>query len=182
MIKLGQVLKKFKSKKGREVIIRVVKKSDVNGLLDMINSIIAEDDFIILDKKLTKEQEKEWLEKKISVILAKKGILICAEINGKVIGNCEVTKKEGRLAHTGGLGISIIKEYREEGVGWVLMKEILKWAKKLKIKIVILDVFKTNQRALNFYKKLGFKIYGKLPKGALRRKKYVSDIKMYKEL
>ncbi len=91
-------------------------------------------------------------------------------------------KKEGRLSYIGELGIAVIKEYREEGIGNVLLKETLNWAKKLGIKIVILDVFKTNKRALNFYKKFGFKVYGKLPKAVWRRGRYITEIKMYKEL
>lgn len=182
MIKLGQILKKLKSRKKREVIIRVVKRGDAQQLLNLINSIIEENDFIIINKKLTMKEEKEWLDDKIKNILGNKEILICALADSKIIGNCSISKKEGRLSHIGKLGISVMKEYREEGIGSSLIQEALKRAKKLGIKIVILDVFSTNNRALNFYKKFGFKVYGKLPKAIQRKGRYFSDVKMYKEL
>ncbi len=69
------------------------------------------------------------------------------------------------------------------GIGEILAKKVLELAKKeLKIKIVILDVFENNIPAINLYKKLGFKIYGKLPKGMKYKGRYVTKICMYKEL
>lgn len=182
MIKLGQILKKISLRRGKEVVIRVVKKNDCRQLLDFINSIIKEDDFIIKTKKLTFKEEKQWLKKEIKDILENKGILICALVDSKIVGTCSIFKEEGRLSHIGKLGISIRKEYGGEGIGSVLMKEALELAKQLGIKIVCLSVFETNKIALNFYKKFGFKIYGRLPKGVLRRGKYIASIYMYKEL
>lgn len=182
MLKPGQVVKKFKSKKGKDVVVRVVKKNDAQGLLDMINSVIAEDDFILLNKKQDIKQEKKWLNNTINKILKGDEILVCAVESSRIIGNCSIKKGSGRQSHIGSLGIVIMDRYREEGIGIELMKEILKLARTLKLKVITLDVLASNKRAQALYRKFGFRIYGKLPRGVLRKGKYVSDIEMCKEL
>lgn len=182
-MKPGQIIKKFKSKKGREVILRVIKKDDLNGLLKMINSIISENDFILLNKKINRKEEIKWLNDTINQIKKNRRIAICAVHNSKIIGNSTVSKGYGCQSHIGYFGITLMKDYREEGIGTKLINEIMKLSKKeLKCKLIILEAYETNKRAQNLYKKVGFKTYGKLPQAILRRGKYISDIKMYKEL
>lgn len=50
--------------------------------------------------------------------------------------------------------IFLIPEYREQGIGTHIIKDILS-----KNKIVYLSVYKNNTRAIALYKKLGFVIY-----------------------
>lgn len=183
MIKLGQVVKKFKSKKGNEVLIRVIRISDAKDLMDIMNSIIAEDDFIIINKKLTLKEEKEWMRETIKKIKKNQEIFLCALVGSKIIGSSSIKRGIGRKLHVGDFGIIIGENFRKEGIGEQLMSEILKIAKiQMKLKIVTLLVFATNKRAQSLYKKMGFKIYGELPKAIDRHGEYISSIQMYKEL
>jgi RimJ/RimL family protein N-acetyltransferase len=55
------------------------------------------------------------------------------------------------------LGISIAKEWRNQGLGTTLMKEAIAWCESNPlIKRVELEVFGDNDRALHVYEKLGF--------------------------
>jgi ribosomal protein S18 acetylase RimI-like enzyme len=54
--------------------------------------------------------------------------------------------------------IHILPEYQGKGIGSNILNEMIKYSKKNK-KSIHLDVFKYNDRALEFYKKMGFKIY-----------------------
>ncbi|KKR63453.1 hypothetical protein A2210_02530 [Candidatus Woesebacteria bacterium RIFOXYA1_FULL_40_18] len=61
------------------------------------------------------------------------------------------------------------------------MKLVLNEAKKLpKLKIVTLQVFAENGKAVKMYEDFGFKEYGRLPEGNLYKGKLVDDILMYK--
>lgn len=83
----------------------------------------------------------------------------------------------------GRFGITIVNKYRGKGLGKLLMKLILNEACQNlpKLKIVTLEVFAENQKALKMYKNFGFTQYGRLPKGNQYRGKFVDDVLMYKE-
>ena len=54
--------------------------------------------------------------------------------------------------------IHILPEYHGKGIGSNILNEIIKYGKKNK-KDIYLEVLKYNDKALEFYKKIGFKIY-----------------------
>jgi ribosomal protein S18 acetylase RimI-like enzyme len=54
--------------------------------------------------------------------------------------------------------IHILPEYQSKGIGTNILNEIIKYGKKNK-KDIYLDVLQYNDKALEFYKKFGFKIY-----------------------
>jgi ribosomal protein S18 acetylase RimI-like enzyme len=56
--------------------------------------------------------------------------------------------------------IHILPEYQGKGIGSNIINEIIKYGRKKK-KDIFLYVIKYNDKALKFYKKLGFKIYDK---------------------
>ncbi len=54
--------------------------------------------------------------------------------------------------------IAILPEYTRKGYGRKLIEEVFEYSKKEEMKKICLEVEKTNEEALNFYRKLGFKI------------------------
>ncbi len=182
-MKPGEIVKKFKSKKGKEIILRSLKTSDAKELMVMINSVIAEDDYILMLDKVTLKQEKETVQKWLKKIRKNEMIILVVEYKDKIIGNSEVKIGTGARSHVGNFGITLVKDFREEGIGSVLMKESLALAKKLlKVSLITLEVYSTNKRAQSLYKKTGFKKVGFMPKAIKRKGKYISEIIMYKEL
>lgn len=133
------------------------------------------------DKATIKERLK-WFRYELGRI--KKGIAITlvAEVNGKVIGFCNITEYEGGdMGHVCALGVAVTKEYRNMGIGTALMKNIMKRAKG-HWKIITLTVVSVNYSAIKFYKRLGFKVFGILPGGIVREKRVFNDIYMYCKL
>ena len=51
------------------------------------------------------------------------------------------------------------KKYRNNGIGKKLLNISLKWLKKNKIKYISLEIHLENEKALKFYRNLGFKDY-----------------------
>lgn len=178
----GQVVAKFTSKKGKEIELRIPKLGDEQEYLDFINSIIAEDDFILYDQLLDIEKETKWLKKTIKNIKASKSLYLTAFCDDKIIGNSSLDFGKGRKNHVAGFGITIKSGYREEGIGTKMMEILFDEAKKVGAKIMELGVYCTNQRAINAYKKMGFVQHGVLPKAIYHRGKYVDEILMYRSV
>lgn len=179
----GQVIAKFKSKKGKEIELRIPKKSDAQEYLDFINSIIAEDDYILFNKPVTDlKAEKKWVGDSIKNMIDKKAIMLTAFYQNKIIGNMDVNVARDREEHIGSFGIVMKDGFRHEGIGTKMMKIMFDEAKKLGVKIVVLEVFANNIHTVKCYEKIGFVKHGQLPKAISWRGKYIDGILMYKNL
>lgn len=178
----GQVITKFISKKGKEIELRIPRLGDEQEYLDFINSIIAEDDFILYDQPLTLEKEKVWLAKITENINKGKSIYLTAYHNDSIIGNTDIESGKGRKKHVATFGITIKDGYREEGIGTKMMEVLFSEAKKMEIKLIDLGVYCSNKRAINAYKKMGFTQHGVLPKAISHRGKHIDEILMCKHL
>jgi len=179
----GQTICEFESAKGKKIELKIPKYGWEAKYMDFINSVISEDDYIILSTKQTIENEEEFVESWIQKIKNKQGISLTAFHNDEIIGNCDLNFcQDDRRNHVAVFGITIKEGFREEKIGSKMMECLFSLAKESGIKIVKLDVFSTNKRAQRVYEKMGFTIVGKVPKGIFRRGKYIDDIIMVKEL
>lgn len=89
-----------------------------------------------------------------------------------------VAKKDGRcigyagfwnVSGEGGItNVAVLPKYRRQGIGSMLIAEMIKTAAKLKLDLLTLEVRKGNIGAQGLYKKFGFDIIGE-------RKRYYSD-------
>jgi ribosomal protein S18 acetylase RimI-like enzyme len=105
--------------------------------------------------------------------------MLVAEYNGGIIGNISINRKPFRWSHVAVLGIIIKKGYRSMGLGSILIKTMIEIAKKdPKIKILCLDVYSENNKAIKLYERLGFKKVSRLPKRILYRGRYIDSIAM----
>lgn len=180
---LGRILKTFKTKKEKDIVLRTACWEDLGEQLRFINELSKEDTFITYGgEEITKDKEMEWLSKAIGEIQKGNMVLISAFHKSKLIGNCEVKRGEKRQKHVGSIGISVAKNYREEGIGTEMLKVLLEEAKKMGVKILKLWVFANNSRAIYVYEKLGFKRSGCVPEGILYKGKYVDDVLMCGEV
>ena len=69
------------------------------------------------------------------------------------------------------------KDFRGNGVGRLMMNEVLEYAKEIGKKSICLNVFKDNTDAINIYKKMGFVIAGKI-KTDIGQGFFMDDVKM----
>ncbi len=183
MFKQGKIIRKFRARNGEEVILRYPKMGDVDGILNVTNSLVAEPDIkIIFTKKSTKKKEYEWLKSEIRNMKMKRSVFLLAEHNRRIIGSGGINKSGGVKIHTAYFGIGVLKYYRNLGIGTEMMKAIFEEAKKIGVKIVRLEVFANNMHAIKTYKNFGFKTFGKLPNGLYKNKKFIDEIYMYKNI
>ena len=175
--------KKVKTKKSREVTFKIPDKDDFKEMQRFINELVEEDEPILKNEKIKLSDEKKYLDGLLKDIKSKKSVNVYAFYNSKLIANTGVKAGKFRGKHIGNLGISVNKDFRDEGLGHLLMKELLFLSKNyLNLKKVTLAVLEGNLRGIHLYKKLDFSEYGRLPKAYYYKGKFVDEILMYKDL
>ncbi|WP_078548188.1 GNAT family N-acetyltransferase [Litchfieldia alkalitelluris] len=142
-----------------------IRKAETNDAVSLINHtlIVLKESTYMLTTPEEFSTNVEKQVKRIESYQQEGNLLLVAEVDGRIIGTLdfELCSKK-RISHIGYLSISIQEEYCNSGIGRKLMEELINFAKKHpKIEKVCLEVFSHNERAIHFYKKLGFKEEGR---------------------
>jgi ribosomal protein S18 acetylase RimI-like enzyme len=78
---------------------------------------------------------------------------------GEVVGWCDVTPKSGLIdARIGVLGMGLLPQFRQQGIGTRLMAQALAAARTFGFSRVELMVYRSNENAIRLYEKAGFVI------------------------
>jgi RimJ/RimL family protein N-acetyltransferase len=171
------------TKNNIQVSLRTGNLDDAEALLNIQRKVVSENEFMIsvLDEfEETTEKQRNWIQK---IFENERETIIVAEVKGKVIGYIVFhSKNTKRLSHTGYFTTMIMKEYRDMGIGKLLIIQLLNWAEQNPlIEKVSLGVLSTNQRAIALYQSVGFVEEGRRIKEVkFSENIYVDDILMYK--
>lgn len=180
---LGMEQTTITTKSGKKLTVRPPRAEDVQQLLTFINTLIAEDTFIVMaGKPVTIEEEADWLRGTLKDIRNREAITLLVFDGEKLVANSGIRKQLRRLSHVGIFGITVAKDYRGDGIGEQLMRLVLKEAKDIGIEIAVLEVFGSNEIACSVYQALGFTKYGSLPKALTFRGQLIDLHQMYKRL
>lgn len=125
-----------------------------------------------------KDEEEESIKEKI-INMGKNQYWYVAEENGKVIG-LGILMNHGNLRkkHVGVITLMVNSDYQNKGVGSLLMDKLINLSESINIIRLELCVFRDNYKAINLYKKFGFKEEGIKVKSALKNGEYIDEIMM----
>jgi RimJ/RimL family protein N-acetyltransferase len=179
-MQLGKVFRKCSIKDGREVILRTPRQEDLEDLMELINSLVDEKAEIARTEKVTREEEVEWLPKMLSGLEKNELFFLVAEVDRKLVASSDIHVLRGDEKHVGVLGIVVKSGFRDLGIGTEMMKTLVERATVLELKVLTLQVFATNRRAVHVYEKIGFVQTGAVPKKHLREGQYIDEIIMTK--
>jgi len=179
-LKEGTFIRRFRARDGTEVTLRAPMWSDLDDMLEFINSLVEEGAEILATEKKTRDEEADWLAQHLSAVETDRKIAIAADVDGRFIGQVEVRPQGGYSHHVGVLGLAIRDGYR--GIGTELMKEAEVQSRRLGLEMLTLDVFATNSRARRLYEKLGYRAVGRVPKAILKDGDYKDSVIMTKDL
>lgn len=180
----GKIIKHFKTKDGKELIIRYPKWEDLDSMVSFINAVSLEDTYITFSgEPIYKDGEMHYLSEMMKTIEGRSGIYLGCYYGDRFVGSATVLRdltQRKRSYHIGIFGITIAKDFRGIGLGEELAKQTLEEARKYMegLKLFTLNMYSPNNIALHLYKKLGFVEYGRLPKGIWYKGTYVDEIKM----
>ncbi|QUH26546.1 GNAT family N-acetyltransferase [Serpentinicella alkaliphila] len=168
---------------GLEVIIREAAKEDAKAVIDYIDKISYESDFLTFgpgEFTMTQEKEEAFIVESLN---SKNKLFLIAEINNKIVGNLNFQGNEMvRCKHIGEFGVSVLKDYWGKGIGRELLLYLIDWAKKSSFTKIQLSVREDNLSAIMLYEKLGFKKEGSISRFFYHNKVYHSAIIMGIEL
>jgi RimJ/RimL family protein N-acetyltransferase len=185
----GKIHKQFKTKSGKDCVIRWVKIEDSEQLMHFINALSKEDTYIGYGPESTKTlpQEAAFVANRMKACLLRDASFVIAEIDGRIIATSGIDidySGHDRTKHIAGFGIAILDGYRSEGIGSQLIDTMIDHAKNYLsgISMIKLTVFAENQRAIGLYEKSGFIKVGTIPNGVKRKGKLSGHDIMVKEL
>lgn len=173
-------MKEIKLKNGKTAILRSPIKEDAQAMIDYLNIIGGESDFITFGKNefsMSVEAEQDYIERINSMDNSKNVLII---IEDEIVGIASITSvQKERMKHNGTLGISIRKKYWDIGLGSEIMNYLIDWAKSNKItKKINLLVREDNIRGVKLYEKFGFEKEGLLKKDICVNGVYYNTIAM----
>lgn len=181
-MKASTILRYFETKDGTIVKLRAPSWSDIDDMVEFVNSLVHEGALIGTNKIITRDMEIDWISKHLTDIERDKKIGIVAEVKNKLVGQIEVRLLGGSSGHVGQLVIALSNDYRSKGIGTEMIKEAEDRARLIGCKIMTLEVYANNTRAINLYKRLGYHLVGSIPKGFLKDGNYIDKTIMVKEI
>ena len=167
----------------QQIKVRVAVEEDAAAMLEIQKEVLAEEDFLITtveEFQQTIDGQKKWIQAKLA---NERETIFIVQYEEKIVGWLMFqSPQRKRLAHTGTFGMMVLKEYRDLGIGKLLLEKLITWAEHNPyIEKISLGVFSTNERAIALYKKMGFVEEGrKINEIKLHDNEYIDDVLMYK--
>ena len=133
----------------------------------------------VMENILSNKDEEEELIKEKIINRGKNQYWYVVEEDGKVIG-LGILMNHGNLRkkHVGVITLMVNSDYQNKGVGSLLMDKLINLSESINIIRLELCVFRDNYKAINLYKKFGFKEEGIKVKSALKNGEYADEIMM----
>ena len=154
-------------KDGRSCVLRNGTERDGEAVLNIFNLTHAQTDFLASyrdESTHTAEGEAVFLQKKTE---SDREIEILAEVDGTVVGlagiSCVGPKYKTR--HRAEFGVSIDRAYWGLGIGRALTEACIACAKAAGYAQIELGVVAENRNAIALYESVGFREYGRNPRG-----------------
>ncbi|MBQ0735889.1 GNAT family N-acetyltransferase [Aquimarina celericrescens] len=172
--------KTYQSKSSQSILIREASPEDANQLLRLKLQYIKNTDTLPLfgyEYPNDEGEEKELIQ---SYQNQNNSLLLVAENNGVLIGNIDLTGSwRKKIQHTAVLGMGIHTQWQNQGIGTILIQNVLDWAKQNKLlRIIWLEVYTTNMSGIALYRKMGFRESGKIKGFFLEKNKFIDKIIM----
>src|SRR5262249_39530631 len=127
----------------------------------------------------TEDQERDWIRE----YTADPGkLFLVAEESRQIIGVLFLESGwRKKTVHVANLHMSVNRDWRNRGVGTVLLQSAIDWARSHSvIEKLGLAVFSSNSRAIRLYRKLGFVEEGRRPQEVkFGPDRYADDVLMY---
>lgn len=147
------------------VILRKAVPMDAEKILEYCKLVGSETDFLSYGAEglpYNIVQEKLFIS---NYNASSNAYMVVAILDNDVIGIANFLRHSNpRKSHRGKVGISLLKKFWGKNIAGMLLRQIIEFAKSINAETITSEVMSKNERALNFYKKFGFKKITTLPK------------------
>ncbi|WP_283747111.1 GNAT family N-acetyltransferase [Bacillus cereus] len=157
-------------------MIREATKKDLTYILDIYNDAILNSTAVYAYKSVTLEDRQSWYEQKIDEGYP---ILVC-EQDEKVVGFATFGPFRAWPAYKYSIEHSIYvdKEYRKNGIGKSLMKELLAIAQEREYMTLIAGIDAENEKSIALHQNYGFVHAGTIKKAGYKFNRWL-DLAFY---
>lgn len=138
-----------------QVTLKLADRSDAKRVLAFLNQATQETDVILIPHLKSVDESIEALNLKT---LAKQdnALVLLACLGEDVIGMLTIMPLPDQH-QAGELGIMVLRDFWHQGIGSLLIDEALYWYQNFApLEHLVLDVFKSNIRAIGLYQHYGF--------------------------
>ena len=138
-------------------IIREAVSDDAEKMIAYLNQVGGESDNLLHGKNEF-TVPIEGVKRKLAMSKdSENSIVLIALENEQIIARAELLGySAARIRHRAIFSISVKKEYWNQGIGTEMLERIIEHAKKMKIKVIELEVLSDNVRGIHLYHKMGF--------------------------
>lgn len=167
-------MKKYYLKDNREYLIREIKSTDAKKFINYRNTLADETTYLRASKSELNLNLEAQIKTIHNFIYSDNQYSLIAELDGIIIGNLQFRGGSyQRTKHAGEFGISVLKDFWGNRIGYNLLTQLIEWVKDSKVvKKINLEVREDNKTAIILYKKLGFKLEGTITKNFYTEGKY----------
>jgi ribosomal protein S18 acetylase RimI-like enzyme len=150
--------------------IVAISEKHITGFREALDVVAREKKYLAMTKAFPPAETRKFVRNG----LAKGNPHFVALAGARVVGWADIQRvPRDTMQHVGVLGIGIVPEYRERGIGRLLMERVIEEAWKRGITRVELTVRADNERAAALYRALGFVDEG------VRRNAFLVDGRYY---
>lgn len=165
-----------------KLIVKKAQKEDAQGIVNVLNPIIEDGRFTILDTPFSVEEEEQFIQD-----FPERGVFNVAlnAENSCVVGfqNVEPFASYTRaFDHVGIIGTYVDSQYRRQGIASSLFEATFEMAKQQGYEKLFAYVRDDNESALKTYLKQGFEVVGVAKKHAKIGERYIDEILIEKFL
>jgi phosphinothricin acetyltransferase len=159
-----------------KIYIRPYQTEDTQAILDIINHNVLNSTALYDYKIRSYEQQKAILEEKIS----KKFPVIVALLNDQVVGFGMYSEFRFREAYkfTVEHSVYINENFHGQGIGKLLLQELITLAKQQKLHTMIAVIDSENQGSVEFHEKFGFKTVGIIKESGYKFDRWLHSVFM----
>ena len=156
--------------------IRQYQIEDTQSILDIVNHNILHSTALYDYNIRTYEQQKNILEEKIS----KKFPVIVAEHDDNVVGFGMYSEFRFREAYkfTVEHSVYVNENFQGQGIGKLLLQELINLARKQKLHTMIAVIDAENQSSVEFHEKFGFKTVGIIKESGYKFDRWLHSVIM----
>jgi RimJ/RimL family protein N-acetyltransferase len=168
----------FTARDGKKVVFREPRSTDAKSLMNFINEFVDEDrSGLLIDKRTNIRAERRWLKQRIGEIKEKTTVMLVVELDGKIVGNCDVKRRMWKESHRAVFGIALNREARGRGIGEALIRKTITLAKQRMrgLEVIDLAVIDYNKRAKGLYSKVGFVKVARMPRAIKENHEYFDE-------
>ena len=158
-------------KNGAKCLLRGAGEADAAEVLRTFTLTHAETEYLLTypeENSFTVQEEAKFLKARSE---SKNAIEIAAFVDGRIVGTAGIDPigDKEKLRHRADFGIAVEKAYWGRGIGKALTLACIECARQAGYLQIELEVVAENASAVRLYESVGFREYGRNPKGFCAR-------------